>query len=372
MPRKPSLSFASVLLLAGVSTAAIHAGCASTPDVTQTADSPSASVAPSSAPVTSVAPFDVAAFAALKSAYMKSLGDHAPDDTAVATRMETELLPHVESALHVDAAAPAATKQEAGLALIYGSLVLTRNLQGVIAGRVDGPKLFAAHPYASGADVDGEIAARRDRALKLLESASALRPEDGRIASWLAAAKALAGTRKELSPEAKAKVLAAVDVQPTFNLWTAFIVLRHEPIDSAISDDLFRRTEAFIATKQCRDVQPGSREERDCRSGPLAPFNAQAALVMLGDQYLHHGEATLAKGDIPKAMQWLGTARAIYGILRDDTNKAATAKWRNAGAADVRIQRLDALRPGAPPPDASFWSSPEYDAVYECASCHAE
>lgn len=377
MSRKPSLSLASALLVVGLGTAAIHGGCASTADVTQHADAPSASAAASSAPPANVAAFDAAAFGALKSTYMKSLGEKTPDETAVAIRMEAELLPHVESALHLDSSAPAATQQEAGLALIYGSLLLTRNLQGVIAGSVDGAKLFAAHPYAASTkegatDVDAEIAARRDRAVRLLEAASALRAEDGRIASWLAAAKALAGTTKELSPEAKGKVLAAVDVQPTFNLWTAFIVLRHEPVDSAISEDLFKRTDAFIAAKQCRDVAPGSREERDCRSGPLAPFNTQAAVVMLGDQYLRRGEAALGKGDIPKAMPLLGTARGIYATLAADTNEATTAKWRNKGALDLRLARLDALKPGAPAPDAAFWSSPEFDAVYACASCHAE
>lgn len=372
MSSSTTLSLASALLFAGLLGAAVSAGCGSTADVAQHPDAPTASA--SSASADAPPTFDAKAFAALKTTYMKSLGDHAPDDTTVATRMEAELLPHVEAALALDASASAASKEEAGLALIYGSLVLTRDLQGVLAGRVDGAKLFAGHPYAgdTAAGTDAEIAARRDRAVKLLEAATVLRPSDGRIASWLAAARALAGTTKELTPEAKHKVLEAVDVQPTFNLWTAYIVLRHEPVDSPIADDLFQRTQAFLTEKKCRDVAPGSREARDCKSGPLAPFNTQAAVVMLGDQYLRRGEAALAKGDIPKAMPLLGTARGIYATLADDTNKAATAKWRNAGALDVRLRRLDGLKPGAPATDAAFWTSPEFDAVYECASCHAE
>ncbi|MFO0614394.1 MAG: hypothetical protein U0414_17535 [Polyangiaceae bacterium] len=369
MRRSRSSSLLNVVLSSVLLGAAAFAGCASGPELARNAEPTSSA---SAAPSTPASTFDAPRFAASKPAYMKSLGESSPDATTVAIRMEAEMLPYVDAALRVDAASPAATKEEAGLALVYGALVLTRDLQGILGGRVDSAKLFAAHPYASASDVDAEIAARRDRAVKLLEAASTLRPNDGRVASWLAAAKALAGTTKELSPEAKKKVLAAVDVQPTFNLWTAYIVLRHEPIDSPIADELFQRTQAFLSAKQCRDVAPGSREERDCKSGPLAPFNTQAAVVMLGDQYLRRGEAALGKGDIPKAMPLLGTARGIYATLADDANQAATAKWRDRGALDVRLKRLDALKPGAPAPDASFWGSPEFDAVYECASCHAE
>ena len=204
--------------------------------------------------------------------------------------------------------------------------------------------------------------------------AQQLRPHDGRIASWRAGAESvsLRGPHGELTTAATDALLAAIDVEPSFNLWTAFIAMRDEPIDTPAEQALFAKTEAFIAARTCRDIKPGSADERNCRSGPLAPFNTQAAVVMLADQYLHRGEAALRRGDIPAAMPLLGTARGVLATLDSDELRDATHAWNNESALTVRRERLDKLHPGTALPDDSFWQSPAYEAVYACGACHVK
>ena len=154
----------------------------------------------------------------------------------------------------------------------------------------------------------------------------------------------LTGARKE-------QILGAVDVKPSFNLFTAYIALRDEPTDTPYGRALFEKTRAFIAARKCRDVEPGTREARNCESGPLAPYNLQAATVMLGDQFLRQGEDALRRGASPEAMEWLGTADGVYATLSTDRHRAGTAAWSKAPLLEIRKKRVAAFRPGAPRPD---------------------
>jgi hypothetical protein len=268
-------------------------------------------------------------FADLKPRYMSVLAD----DTPSALEMERTLDAEREKAERAGA------REELGLVLVYEALLLQRN---------------NAHQLGGGND-----AARRARAVEFLKRARELRPNDGRVASWLAGASA-----------SQEQLLAAVDVEPSFNLFTAFIAMRAEPIDSQNGKALFAKTRSFIDAKQCREPAPGTKEERNCTSGPLAPFNTQAAVVMLGDQYMRRGEDALRKGAVPDAMPLLGTANGIYATLASDKNREKTAQWSKAPLFDVRLRRLAALKPGAPVPNDDFWKSAEYESVYDCSSCH--
>lgn len=294
---------------------------------------------------------------------MSALDDRPADETAVAVDMERRLGHEVDAVLRAQAAGTLATDDErgqAGLVLIYDALLLQRNSAHAMRGKIDRAAL------------SGDATARRHRAVELLEQAKALRPEDGRIASWLAATQGMA----DLSPDGSltaarnTQVLAAVDVEPSFNLFTAYIAMRDEPPDTADGKALFLKTQAFIAARKCRDVEPGTREARNCESGPLAPYNLQAATVMLGDQFLRQGEDALRRGAIPEAMEWLGTADGIYATLSTDRQRAATATWSNAPLLEVRRQRIAALKPGTPLPDPEFFRSASYASIYDCASCH--
>jgi hypothetical protein len=313
--------------------------------------------------------WDPRRFEELRARYMEALDDRAPDELQIALALERDLAGDVEAVQKKIAAGTLADgeKGAAGLVFIYDALLISRDTQHVEQGRIEAKRFYHGDALAEGR-------ARREQVVTLLAAAQKLRPGDGRIASWIAGSEALAARdeKGELTDGGKQKLLAAIDVEPTFNLWTAFIVMRHEPLETPASQALFGKTREFIDSKKCREVQPGSADERNCRSGARAPHNTQAATVMLGDQYLRRGEAALRRGAIPEAMPLLGTARGIYGTLAGEKLKESTAAWRHAAHLQARLARLDQLKPGAPLPDEEFWKSRQFDEVYDCASCHAK
>lgn len=281
------------------------------------------------------ASWDGRRFDELRPRYMQALDDRPDDETAVSVEMEETLRVETDAALRAAAAGALKTDDErarAGLVLVYEALLLQRNLQHAALGKID--------PRA----LRGDATARRQRAVELLRRAQALRPRDHRIASWLAATELMAGASAsgELTAAGKERVVAAVDPEPTFNLWTAFIALRDEPVDTPYARALFAKTRAFLQSRKCRDVVPGTTEARNCESGPLAPYNLQAATVMLGDQFLRRGEGALRRGTTEDAMELLGTAGGIYATLsaerlrpaRRDGRKPRSS--RHACAASVR------------------------------------
>jgi hypothetical protein len=320
---------------------------------------PSAS-APQPASATS---WDARRFEELKLRYMAALDDRPVDETAASVDMERRLGQEVDAVLRAQAAGTLTTDEEcgqAGLVLIYDALLLQRNSAHAMHGKIERAALR------------GDTTARRQRAVALLEQAKVLRPGDGRIASWLAATQGMADLLPDgsLTAARKEQILAAVDVEPSFNLFTAYIAMRDEPPGTPHGRALFVKTQAFIAARKCRDVEPGTREARNCESGPLAPYNLQAATVMLGDQFLRQGEDALQRGAVPEAMEWLGTADGIYATLSTDRQRATTAVWSKAPLLAIRRERVAALKPGAPPPDGDFFRSASYASIYDCASCH--
>jgi hypothetical protein len=258
-------------------------------------------------------------------------------------------------------------------------MLLLHDAHLVDEGKIDGARLYAGHRYdaaggslAGAAAVRAEGTARRRRAAELFVRAQRLRPRDGRIASWIAAAgaheHALPGGA--LDDADKAKLLAAVEVDPLFNLFTSLIMLRNEPTDSPRGRALFARTQSFLQAQMCKDVEPGTKQARFCGDTVLAPWNEEAATVILADLYARNGEDALRRGDVPSAMPALGTAKAILGVLGDDTHHDRTSRWKHRALVDARRKRLDALAPGQPVPDASFWKSDVYEGMYRCATCH--
>jgi hypothetical protein len=215
------------------------------------------------APVRQAAPpsWDGRRFDDLKWRYMVALDDRPTDETAASLQMENALGKEVDDVLRAYAAGALTTEAEradAGLVLVYDALLLQRNLAHAMSGKIDRQAL------------SGDATSRRRRAVELLERAKTLRPADGRVASWLAASQGMAdlGPDGELTGARKEALLAAIDVEPSFNLFTAYITMRDEPLDTAHSKSLFAKTRAFLESRQCRDVKPGSPDARRCEGSP--------------------------------------------------------------------------------------------------------
>jgi hypothetical protein len=329
-------------------------------------------------------PWSAAELAAFKGRAMEALAEDVPDVTGAAIAMEKELDTFVERATAADDAGQLTTdpeRESAGLALVYAAMYTIRDVHLVDTGKIAAERLYAAHRYgpSAGSLADAAVAraegtVRRHRAFELLTRAQRLRPNDGRIASWIAAASAHEHSLPGgvlMDPD-KGALLAAVEVEPIFNLFTALILLRKEPIDAPRGRALFDRTRVFLDAKMCQDVAPGSKAARSCQDGPLAPWNEEAATVMLSDGFVQRGEAALRRGDVPSAMPLLGMAKGLLASLDDDAHRAAASRWKYSPFADARRKRLAALVPGQPVPDPSFWTSDAYDGLYSCASCHVK
>ena len=329
-------------------------------------------------------PWSAAAFEAVELRAMAALDEDAPDLGGAAIAMENELGAFVERAVAADDAGQLTTdpdRESAGLALIYGSMVVLHDAHLVDEGKIAGPRLYAARRYdaaggslADAAAVRAEGTARRHRAGELFARAQRLRPKDGRIASWIAAANAhehsLPGGA--LGDASMQGLLTAIEVDPLFNLFTALIMMRNEPTDSPRGRALFARTQAFLQARMCKDVVPGTKQARYCRDTPLAPWNEEAATVILADIYARNGEDALRRGDVPGAMQALGTAKGILAVLDDDAHREVASRWKQRPLVEARKKRIAALAPGQPLPDASFWSSDAYEGMYRCATCHVK
>ena len=339
---------------------------------------------PAAAPSSPPPAWSADAFEAVKLRAMQALDEGGPDVTATAIGMEKELGTYVERAVAADEAGRLTTdrdRESAGLALIYGAMYVLHDVHLVEEGKIAGARLYAAHRYdtaggslTDAAAVRAEGTVRRHRVGEILVRAQRLRPKDGRIASWIAAASAHehAAPGGALGDAEQQALLTAVEVDPLFNLFTAIIVMRKEPADAARGHALFDRTQAFLQAQMCKDVVPGTKQARFCQDTPLAPWNEEAATVILADVYARQGEEALRRGDVPTAMPALGMARGLLGVLDDDKHRETTSRWKHRPLVEARRKRLAALAPGQPVPDASFWRSDVYEAMYACATCHVK
>jgi hypothetical protein len=339
---------------------------------------------PAAAPSSRPPPWSTADFEAEKPRAMQALDLDAADLGGAATAMEGELGAYVERAVAADEAGQLTTdgeRESAGLALIYGAMYVLHDVHLVDEGKIAAERLYAPHRYdaaggslADAAAVRAEGTARCHRVGELFVRAQRLRPKDGRIASWIAAASAhehgLPGG--EIGDAEKERLLAAVEVDPLFNLFTAIIVLRHEPMDSPRGRALFDRTQAFLDAQMCKDVVPGTKQARFCQDTPLAPWNEEAATVILSDVYARRGEDALRRGDVPSAMPALGMAKGLLSVLEKDAHRDAVSHWKHGPLVEARRKRLLSLVPGQPLPDASFWRSDTFEALYACATCHVK
>lgn len=339
---------------------------------------------PAAAPSSPPPSWSAAAFEPVKLRAMAALAEDATDLGGAAVAMEEELRAYAERAVAADDAGQLETEEDresAGLALVYGSMYVLHDAHLVDTGKIAASRLYAARRYdaaggslADAAAVRAEGTQRRRHVGDLLRRAQRLRPKDGRIASWIAAAAAHEHTLPtgEIGDAQQAGLLAAVEVDPLFNLFTALIVLRHEPLDSPRWRALDGRTEAFLRAQMCKDIVPGTKQARFCGDTPLAPWNEEAATAILSDVYARRAEDALRRGDVPGAMPALGMAKGLLATLDDEAHRKAMSRWKYAPFVDARKKRLAALAPGQPVPDATFWKSDAYEGLYACAACHVK
>ena len=62
--------------------------------------------------------------------------------------------------------------------------------------------------------------------------------------------------------------------------------------------------------------------------------------------------------------------QGLKTVVVDEIHAFATGK--RGDLLSLALSRLEALAPGRPVPDASFWSSDAFEAMYACSACHVK
>lgn len=262
-------------------------------------------------------------------------------------------------------------KARSGLIFVYDALMTMNNTDAAARGTLDLTALEKARRFsASATDAKSELNTRAVYVINELSMAASLRPDDKRIDSWFAAANADLERLRDgkMSDRAISAVLDTVAARPSFNLWTALLVMQNEDPSSPQFTRLLTAARTFVdGTAHGQD--PCQSRPLDCVNGPNAPYNLQAASVILGDLFLRQAEYSLSKDDIPTASQMAGYADGIYAHLRKPATAATTAQWPDRDVMPLRDDRMDKIHQALPPPD-SLLTNVNYQRVYECASCH--
>ena len=298
---------------------------------------------------------------------IKTFPDYAAKLGAVA---DAEKLKFDRGELAADKVAPK-VRERAGLIFIYDALLIHTHTMAVTDRRMGLKDLSARRSFTRTSNNEqAELAARADYVVTTLVTAAQLRPNDRRIDSWLAAARANVEFVKTgaVSEKSLVNALDVIPVRPTFNLWTALLMFRDHDESEALVDRLSIEAKRFVdAISSGND--PCKQFPQDCQNGQLAPYNNQGAMSSLGDLFLRRSEMFLQRGDIPQAMQMAGYAQGTYAQLDRPENQAATKAWPDFAALAMRKTRIAQIQKRQKP-EGNFKKLESYLPVYECASCH--
>lgn len=261
----------------------------------------------------------------------------------------------------------------AGLIFIYDAMLILDGYDAITLGKLSLADFKKVHRFAKPGSADKvELAARVNYALSELKAAAKLRPNDRRIDGWIQGAQSILERIEtgKISPQTQTAVLNAIPVRPTFNLWTALIILHDE--DAASLGELAAAAKSFVdASSNKGKTDPCKDYPQDCLSGPKAPYNFQGAIVELGDIFLRRAEYYLQKGEIRNAMMMAEYADGTYAQLDLPANKAQTEKWPARDIIALRKSRLAQVM-NKQVPKGPLVNQEQYQRAYQCGSCHSK
>lgn len=259
-------------------------------------------------------------------------------------------------------------KEQAGLIFIYDGLLTVHNNIAVENKKLTLDDLRKARHFAKhSASSKEELKARAQYAIADFEQASKLRPDDRRIDSWRLGAVANLDRIElgRLSKQTQAQILKAIALRPSFNLWTAILILHNE--DASSLEKLGDAAKNFV--DQMKKNDPCKAHPTDCINGTIAPFNFQAAVVELGDVFLRRAEYYLLEDDLKNAAIMTAYAEGTYAQLEKSEHAASTKEWPDNDVLTLRKSRLEGLKKRVVNTD-SLVGMELYEKAYECSSCH--
>lgn len=260
-------------------------------------------------------------------------------------------------------------KELAGLIFIYDAMLNSNIIIGILEGKLSFSDFTKDKIFSNDRSTqNGALQARAKYIISELKTAANLRPNDHRIDSWIVGAKSLAEKIQtgSISKSTQKAIINTITTRPSFNLWTAILLLHNE--DPASNQELLQASRNFVdAANQGKD--PCTLHPKDCISTWKAPYNFQAALTELGDVFLQQAEYFLTKGNIEKAMMLAGFAEGTYSQLFKPKHIEETIKWPDYEVLMMRKGRLAEIRNHIIPKDP-LRSMSQYQRAYQCASCH--
>lgn len=263
-------------------------------------------------------------------------------------------------------------RNEAGLIFIYDALMTLNNIHAVMEGLLSLDHLKFARRFAG---VHGsrqeELVSRAQYAASELIAAADLRRDDRRIDSWLVAVKTTMEHIQtgQISNTSLSAVLDTIDVRPTFNLWTAILILNGHDASSELFTRLVAASKGFVDSSGSGNG-PCALHPQDCRNGIRAPFNTQASVVVLGDVFLRKANQLIKAGDIGSGVRLASYANETFQQLFKPEHLQHTQKWPDRNGLVVRQETVAKLLTAQPVKDESLVSSDDFQRIYECSSCH--
>ena len=260
-------------------------------------------------------------------------------------------------------------KELAGLVLIYDAMLNSNITIGILNGKLSLADFTKETKFAKlGATQHEELLARARYSISTLKLAATLRPNDRRIDSWVVGAKGGLENIEfgKLSKATQAAIIKSISVRPSFNLWTAILLLHNEPQSSkhALVKSAKNFVDAASEGKDACTLHPD-----DCNSTWKAPYNFQAAVTELGDVFLQQAEYELKKGNIKNAMMMAGYAAGTYKQLSKPEHLEISKLWPDYNVLAMRETRLRDIEKQKVPA-TSMHTINDYQQPYECASCH--
>lgn len=309
-------------------------------------------------------------FYSLQKEYFLKLDLRAPKSDlqtipAFASRL-SELAVRQKALLDTDKHLTKDDKEFAGLVLIYDAMFNVNVIIGLEARKLSLADFVNLGP--NNASPNEQLEARAKFSVLELQHAAKLRPNDYRIAGWIAATKGEVERihSGHISKSIEDGILQSIAKRPSFNLWTAILMLHNEPQFS--KQPLVDAAMAFVQ-QESQGQSECMLHPDDCMSTWKAPYNLQASVTELGDVFLQQAEYDLARKRISKAMEMAEYAKGTYAVLSKPEHLELTQKWPDFDALALRMKRLTDVqnqkRAKEPLDKMSL-----YQRVYECSSCH--
>ncbi len=257
--------------------------------------------------------------------------------------------------------------------LVYTSMMLLNNNNGVLEGKLDLKDITSARSLTDKKDLREEVIARYDLAARFLQLAMKTAPEDDRIPAWYSANL----LRRQLYVEGKVDeaildfIMTNTLRAPIFHLFNALTMASDYDFGDAREQKLIETVD-FMNSKEspCSQLIFRRGEAKKCNTTGKTPFAYQGVTVYMGDTYLKKA-AKLHGKDQGASIAYAKKAQALYTRVDWLIFKPKAKKWHMIKHLPERKDLAQGLIEGEDRTQGYF-KSRQYLDIYTCNSCHQD